>query len=1386
MDLKKFKFSVKDLMSSIGNLPRLEKGVSHLFDSVTRIMKGAINWIRETIFKMHPILENTSGVADVDKYLGMCKPLIERSWNVLPPYKLEDYNEIMRLQTIGGQLLCSKSFGTTEVDTRVRRIISSMLILLEKIRRPYDASPLRANFTKCEPLVILFQGEPGQGKSFVALQVAKALTELLCPGARDRVQEHEAEYIFQRAPETVYWDGYTGQFCTMVDDLGQSVDVKGQADSEYMSFFRMVNVFQAPLHMAELTQKASTFFQSRLVIATSNHTNFQTISSINFKDAFRRRFDVPVGIRVNVKQDENGNYLYSKIAPNGKHMLDISKFCKDSICFDIYDKVAEPGEERVIKNTLNFTEFIDHCKRIYALKSVTFEKSIEKAKNTIRELFIEVDDDFNLAGEFNLAEDPLDKLARDIAEEPELDSSSDPEDFDSPGVFGDFHATAIASETNIKDYHRQKKEMDRFLRYSFTPGQPLFVRVTEMVQKQYARIGVFLYETYFAAKKTCNKLWQSFTNWAEDSFISVINYLESCNTWIATAVTVTSVTIAHLFTKYPILKWSATILALVGVYKLFTWMFSSNDKDVESGGHGEYKRTIRTTPNVKVMNFRRDDNGKFHAYDKSTESPEEGPFNDVQKKVLNKNTLIVRRAGIEEIWARATIIQGCVAIMPSHYFTEMTFKTASGLWSDQDMIQFFSSKDVLIKNTTVEELLKTERHEVPNNDLMLFSLPGKLRTFPNIVKHFIKESDLPIKYIDASLLTVLDEGNLLIQNTDVKLSKEIMYYGDTSNNRYNVNRSFSYMCDSMPGDCGSIITACNLSYFPAPILGFHIAGQMTNEGKYGYSNVITYELLCEGLSMFSAVDKNSPPLLDHKYFKPSEVDHIYDTFRVAGKTSLPVGRAYKSKLVRTPHLYESLGSCDIAPANITPSKDYDPISIATSKYQQHAPHVPKEVLNFCVDDLSKEIISKSKPYVHYDLTFEQAVAGIPGNPYIKGLPRGTSAGYPYCKLKPPGSKGKRSLFGSDGDYDFECDESKKLKLEVLEILAKAKEGTRMCHIYSDFLKDETRPIHKTHKPRLVSCAPVAFTIAFRMIFLPVQAWLMENRINNGFAVGINAFQEWTQLAIHLQFEDTDNSMIAGDFSGFDTRISSMYQEPVFRFFSAVLSEQIGKDPSIKVIMQVLLTDIFSSVHVVGDKLYYWTSGQPSGNPCTTIINCIVNRLLIRMAWVVCHDYRLSSLKDFINYVRDVVYGDDNLISVHIQAQKIFNPRSIAIAFLEFNMIYTSEDKDKEILHFRNIHEVSFLKRAFVWDSENSIVIAPLDIETIRQMLYYHEKGKNYRTVIESTFESFLHELALHPEDKWVEYYSKIAPIMLNEFSYETKVTDFKLRRKNTLKLEEVY
>jgi hypothetical protein len=1384
MDFNKCTYKMKDLLSGIGNLPKLETGINHLMSSFFQIAESVINWIRTEILRMHPIMSDTSSIEEVKNFIDESIIVITRSYEIKPPYNIEDFNRIIRLQQAGAQLYSRSNLGDRTQTDNAKKVIAKYIGLLANARKPYDATSLRSEFTRCEPLVILLRGKPGQGKSLAGSLLAQLLTAELQNIDPTIVRDKTTDHIYSRAPETAYWEGYGGQFCTFMDDFGQAKDVAGNPDNEYVSLIRLGNSFQSPLHMASLEAKANTFFESPLVICTTNQTNFQNVNSIHFKEALTRRFDVVADFRVNDAKHENGEYMYA-VEKNGILMLDANRWCEDAVIVDLYRNMT-PTSEGELTKTMTFMEFKKHCIVRFDQKRTAYAH-ILRANDFI---FDSVSESMRPESTFDY-DAPEDSFLDMV----DVDSIDDEE--------------VLATQEAIKNRTGDDIpliDIAAFISYLLVVKTQWSDTIGHIIATAASKTHILFADIYEQMKRKCkssidfNKLRLTLA----DQKRHIQAFVSASKDWAPKWAQSVHKYLEELFGKYPIIKITGAIVSLFAIIKLMLWFLfpekeaeSAPLKAIKAGGtvftpRSSNRTYIKTDGGDITANAPKDDKDAKKGQDVvlAEAPPDMEDYHVIASKVINKNTLLVKKGGSDEVWSRATIICGSIAIMPTHYFTLAKQAILCETDAPGLSIDFFTIKDDLVKESTIQEFLDMERVDIPDTDVSLFVLPGRLKTFPNIVKHFVSIKDIDVKYIPSYVIMTREKFKKDIHHVECISVQKSMTYKLINGTKVQTNHYLEYQIESNFGDCGSFIFARDLNFYPAPILGMHIAGSKGLLGSRGFSTVLSREMLEKYISKISPIERCSPPVESDKYFVPTAINYFHSKFRLGGNTSLNVGSGAQTHLRPIYEFKDKFGPCTIAPAKMSPvevnGELYDPFANRILAYTKPSPFIQEDVLIEVANHTYETMKTRSSQLKHINITFRQAIEGIEGVPYIDSISRKTSAGYPKSKEKPPSSKGKKYYFGDMADFELDTPQALEVEKEVNDILEAASRGERKIHIYSDFLKDETRPKEKVLKPRIVSGCPMAYFIAVRMKFLPIISWMMMNRIDNGFAVGTNPYKEWTDLAMYLK-NDSEDCLIAGDFSGFDTSINSSFYIGVNHFFQRCLLDSgcTGDYEKESMCMSVLLLDIFNSVHVRGNKIYFWNSGMPSGNPLTTIVNCLVNQFVIRFAWIHTHGMRSASLRSFNTNVKAIVYGDDNIISVSEEAKSKFNPLSIVGAMANLNFIYTSENKGELIEKFRTIYDVTFLKRHFVWSDERKIMLPPLEFETVRQMMYFAQKNKDFKSVVISCYESFLHELALYP-DKWDEYYNIAAPVMSEHFGYKTTITDKGERMSKTLSLEMIY
>nr|QPB41068.1 polyprotein [Bovine rhinitis B virus] len=143
---------------------------------------------------------------------------------------------------------------------------------LAKLCEPKVGPPAE---TRPEPVVVLFRGDSGQGKSFLSNLIAQALSKLLT-GRPDS--------IWSCPPDPDHFDGYRGQKVVIMDDLGQNPD-----GTDFKYFAQMVSTTAFIPPMAALEDKGKVF-NSPVIIATTNMHEHFTPKTMACPGALVRRF----------------------------------------------------------------------------------------------------------------------------------------------------------------------------------------------------------------------------------------------------------------------------------------------------------------------------------------------------------------------------------------------------------------------------------------------------------------------------------------------------------------------------------------------------------------------------------------------------------------------------------------------------------------------------------------------------------------------------------------------------------------------------------------------------------------------------------------------------------------------------------------------------------------------------------------------------------------------------------------------------------------------------------------------------------------------------------------------------------------------------------------
>lgn len=752
-----------------------------------------------------------------------------------------------------------------------------------------------------------------------------------------------------------------------------------------------------------------------------------------------------------------------------------------------------------------------------------------------------------------------------------------------------------------------------------------------------------------------------------------------------------------------------------------------------------------------------------------TESATDGIIDNVMNKVLARNQYRIGSTG-QPPMGLVTMLGHNIGFMPMHFaeiLTDFNTNNGSEVWLLPALIGNLEQK-VEVPFSAFEFY---EPDAVENScDLIYFTIDVRyLAPCPSIVKYFVAEEKLPNEKFYGALyaprivgsnLILTKEPGWVVPNTTISYADA----GDTLE-PFNLTDAYQYHFKTDRGDCGSLLVRYSPDGTPQRILGLHVSGSRYGVG-YGQPMILE-----NVQNMFDFIKKKGKVTKIHvdDYDFPSDGLTVVQGFVNLGPVKGPRAPE-ETKIVPSP-LNNVAFPCCTAPVQLAigyvDGIHQNPMEESRKPYLVPSILIPQELLDQCTWSLIKTLSNKSVVNEHTVgrrlLTFEEACFGIEGHEFLNGMKSSTSAGFPLCMEYNPFPGTKRKWLGptAEGERIPHDDENFVLLKEAVEgLLSLASGGTRTINIFTDFNKDERRKFGKG--ARLVSGSSLKYLIACTMHFSALSEWLMSNRVLNGMCIGINPFcDEWNTLAqsLNMKGSNVDSRMwMDGDFKAFD----GSHSRQLMYTFKSLCDWFYGNESLVR---DVLLEDLFNSLHIHRGRVYIWSKSLPSGSFFTSLINCWNNLLLHRIA--ACKSFtRVKALPlnvmttnlaihEYEQYVRTQVYGDDNMHWVDYPAQGWFNMGNHIQSMSELGYIYTDALKKGGVTTFLLWTEVSFLKRKFRKHDILKTIVAPLSLETICDMIQWTKKQDSLYEDCKKTIQTALKELSFHQKEVFDFYSDKI-------------------------------
>lgn len=324
-------------------------------------------------------------------------------------------------------------------------------------------------------------------------------------------------------------------------------------------------------------------------------------------------------------------------------------------------------------------------------------------------------------------------------------------------------------------------------------------------------------------------------------------------------------------------------------------------------------------------------------------------------------------------------------------------------------------------------------------------------------------------------------------------------------------------------------------------------------------------------------------------------------------------------------------------------------------------------------------------------------------------------------------------------------------------------GERCYPIMRTVMKDEPTKKGKD-KRRLFQASPCWYVILLRRYFLPILIHIQKNRLSYCTAVGANAHSsEWDDIAKHMS-RFGSNRYLAGDYSSFDKKIPAIVLRAAFEYLFHMMRKSIHYSSDDFTIMQGLMTDLLYPVLEYDGVLLQVFTSHCSGNSLTVILNNIVNQLYMRMAYFSLYDRLGKQVTwSFCDRVNMLVYGDDNIAEIH-NDEVYFNHTTCSVSLARMGIVYTMADKEAESQPYITIHDISFLKRKFRFDTDLNRFVAPLEMASIYKSLHNMMRQKKMemceRELVSNNIRAAFKELSFHGREIYDHHAPKIYDVVV--------------------------
>lgn len=1140
--------------------------------------------------------------------------------------------------------------------------------------------------TRMVPLSIRLIGGTNVGKStltpFIIADVLKGNITLL-PG------EGIDSRIYRRVTGSQFWSGYTGQEALVFDDLGAQADTASSPCTDFCEIIAAVNSTPYNVPMADLPDKARTYLRSKIIVASSNKATY-AIKSLTEPAAFYRRFNLDVTVERHSTPDP------AIVESEGI----------DTQCYTFHVSALRLENGVFLKERdeieCTYEELIALARQRYTI----LERGSTQTAKHLNERFARPQ-----AGFFSFA-GPA---------EPENNSPPPPQRFRITGpvpkfaiettdhLLGDISLIYVPTEdTHRIDTYRTVDDDSRHLLedlgLTFEPVET----APDMVESLFGEtLAGIVHGSYTMA----------------DGLLGIVSSILGGAHKIAQRVLGPTGATILILTAISSL---ATIAVARSVTRIFSFFLGSKQDEpvtdeeafaeLVSRGPGTPQSKFPDPPGSerktgkqkqrKAATRRMDPHHYTLPYEAVAFSQGGIDKNAEQMgEALAKSRVTITYVGSSSVIGVGTVFEGRIMITPEHVWDRAASMTAGvtltcGSWS----------ADILAGELSYNYL--------EGCDIAAVWLPMQFQPKKDNVACIAPMATIDFERFHGSLIT----ANRVLTHR-MQISREPLTYGPSNPEdgaTVTLNSSIWYDAPTRSGDCGGLVLH-SIKSKPAKVIGMHVAG--IARVNRGYAHLLTRERYMALTRTATSQSSEGP--------EGFEVISVVQPLHEVTKTCIRPSEIHGTFPITTrPSICRDF---------VTDGVSYSPLMKAIERYR---PDGLDGDFSRAIEIASTYLLTGEAEHTSV-LSPLDAARGVHG---MEPMARGKSPGYPFT-TDPFRGQGKHKWLGS-GDEWFVSPEL----LDRLEHLKRqALSGERMDAVFTDCLKDERRSLAKADRSdpervstRLVSIAPMDFTLLCRQYLGAWVDFLNNNRIYNTTTAGINPHSaEWHILGSYIT--SVGGNVYDGDWKGYD---SSLVESLVRAFFEIGERFYEERDPNITAedtaIRRSIASAIATSRHLARGYIYQWVGRLPSGCFGTNQIDSVAN-LVIFIQSLLDKDIGADRI---LKETRFASHGDDNLMAVSDALATEYGPADLAATGSRFGMIYTPASKEDEGFQWKTLSQVQFLKRTF--ELKRGLTVAPLALASIKDTVQWITKCSDHTEATRYNVEFALTELAYHSSDEAIK------------------------------------